>query len=318
MPPLKLLSFFLTYLLLFGCASQRLANQDQFDHLALEQAKQFSGDSKTALTHAEEAHQKALINELTFYAPLHMEQAQESLNKARDLQTAGNKAASLSASAKVLALLQGAQANKKKVVVLLTALLDQKSVLDQIGSPKVLAKRYTAHVDAISELIQLIESGKDQEALADSKDVLEQLTQLERSTLLTLHWQPAQDMLDKAEDEEADNNAKKSYAKAEFSVEQAKRTISQDYKDRSLVEATGKEALHAAAHALYVNRAAQKLFMLNHEDAENAVLDFENLLAHISDSFALEDLRHMSLKDQAYSLAKNLKNSLKNNLQDST
>lgn len=298
-----LLTLLLSGLLLTsGCANKRLANQDQFDQLASEKAEQFAGDSEKALLEAEVKHEEAVNADMYFFAPLHMEQATEALNLARNHELKGLQSDSLIASSKVLTLLQLAQENKLKVKSQLVALLTQKKLLEDLNCPQVLPSEFDDQLEAIGELVKKIESGEAVKTEA-VQTVLTNMQELELETLLVIHWQPAKKTLDKAKDENADDNAPKSFILAEELVAQAEIEIRNNYRNREMVEKKGLKALRSAQHALYLARDAELLVQLDNQGAEKAALIFENLLATIGTALKAGDVSHMALIDQANALA---------------
>ena len=74
-----------------GCANKTIANQAQVEQSALEQAKEFSGDSERALAEAESKYDAALKADMKFYAPLHVEQAKEALKLAQTKELNADK-----------------------------------------------------------------------------------------------------------------------------------------------------------------------------------------------------------------------------------
>ena len=130
-----------------GCANKQIANQSQVDESALEQAKQFSGDSERALAEAESKYEAALKADMKFYAPLHIQQAKDTLEIAQVKELNAEKTASLNASAKVLTLLKSAEQNKIKVKTLLAPILAQREVLIELKTPRILSRDYKNQID---------------------------------------------------------------------------------------------------------------------------------------------------------------------------
>lgn len=285
-----------------GCANKQIAYQETFESLANETAESFAGDSERALNEAEQAYKAANNAELDFYAPLHMQQIRDSLKQARSLELEGNSDATIQMSAKVVALYEAGKRNKAKVEALLPALIQQKNTLDEIKANNILPGDYRDGMDDVKELISLIEAGEEVRAAKESGAVLADLQRIERDTMLRQHWFPARETLDKAEDEDADNNAAQTFASAEQLVDDAERIIRQSYSDRRLVEKTGKQALRAAQHALFIGREVSLLVKMTHAQAEQAALKFENYLGQIGSVIDAQDLRHMSLEDQTLAL----------------
>lgn len=299
---LLLVSVLTAVLTTTGCANKKLANQDAFDSLATAKAEQFAGDSEKALANAEQAYKNAKDAELDFYAPLHMEQLREALKQARTMELEGKTTETVQVSAKVLTIYEGGAQNKAKVESQLPALIQQKATLDEIKANNVLPSQYQAAMDDFKELISLIETGDDAKATKDSEAVLKDLHTIELDVMLAQHWLPAKETLDKAEKEDADTNATKTFEYAENLVQSAERIIRQSYTDRELVEKTGKDALRATQHALFIGREVASLVNMNKAQAEAVALQFEDYLGQIGSAIKANDVRHMSLQDQTLAL----------------
>ena len=186
-----LLTVLFTSILTTGCASKRLAQNESYDLSALEKASEFEGDSEKALMEAEVKYEAALNADMNFYAPLHMIQANEALAAARIAELKGLQSESIIASAKVITLLQFANNNKQKVEVILKPLLQQKLILEQLNSPRVLPDEFEDSLEDIKDLITKIEEGEKDITPSEIESVLKDLNQLELDTLLEIHWQPA-------------------------------------------------------------------------------------------------------------------------------
>lgn len=218
-----LLSLCLSAAFFSGCASKQIAYQDEFESLTSAKAEAFEGDSERALNDAEAAFEAAKQAELELYAPLHMAELQQALKQARSLELEGDSDASIITSAKVVALTEAGLQNKQKVEALLPELIRQKAVLDDIEARNILPSDYRDNMESFRELISQIESGDDAGAGKGAASVLIELQQLELNTMLKQHWQPAQDTLEQAEDEDADSNAVKTFEYAEQLVDNADR-----------------------------------------------------------------------------------------------
>ena len=299
---LLLISVCTASLMMAGCATKKIANSDVFDSLANEKAEQFAGDNEKALNDAENAYTQAKKDELDFYAPLHMQELRDTLKKARATELEGNAQQTIQVSSKVMALAEAGLKNKQKVEALLPELIAQKNTLDAIKANNILPSDYQSAMEDFKELISQIEAGEETKASQGSRAVLAELQELELDTMLAQHWQPAKDTLDKAEDEDADTNAVKTYEYAEQLVDRAERQIRQNYTDRELTAKTGKDALRAAQHALYIGREVTTLVKMNEAQAEDVALKFEDYLGEIGGAIRAADVRHMSLQDQTLAL----------------
>lgn len=297
-----LLTGLLSLSLLSGCAAQRIANEDSVSQATTEKVSELGNDSERALSQAEAAYATASSEDLSFYAPLHMEQIQQALKQARSHELAGDAQASIESSARVLSLLDSALKNKARAQSALSPLFAQKAVLDEIKAGSVMSARYQREMKELRSLISMIEAGESDKVIDKSAGVLKSLQQLELDTMLRLHWQPANETLEKADDEDADTHAPATFSDAELQVEKAAQTIRRHYQDRALTESTGKEALRAAQHALYIAREAKNITRLDSAQAEQAALEFEGYLHQLSMTLGAGDMRHMALKDQTLAI----------------
>ncbi|PHS61608.1 MAG: hypothetical protein COB09_18375 [Thalassobium sp.] len=293
---------FIMLSLLGGCASQRIANEDSVSLATNEKVSQLGNDSERALSEAEAAFTTASNEDLTFYAPLHMEQIQQALKQARSHELAGDSRGCIESSARVLSLLDSALKNKARAQTALSPLFAQKTVLDEIKAGSVMSAQYQRDMKELRSLISLIEAGEGSKVIDRSARVLKALQQLELDTMLRLHWQPASETLAKADDENAAKHAPATFSDAELQVENAAQIIRRHYQDRALAESTGKEALRAAQHALYIAREAKAITRLDSAQAEQAALEFEGYLHQLSETLNAGDMRNMALKDQTLAI----------------
>ncbi|WP_430460436.1 hypothetical protein ACQUQU_14595 [Thalassolituus sp. LLYu03] len=289
-------------LLLSGCASQKLADQDSLTAQSSAKASEFGSDSERALEQAQAAYKQAVDEELAFYAPLHMKQLEAALKEAQQAELAGQAGNSVQASARVMTLLDNGLKNKTTALQLLAPVFTQKDVLDGIKAGNVLPKDYRDLIDDLSDLIALIEAGQSAKAMEKSAGLITDMKELELDTMLALHWQPAMDTLDKAEDEDADDTAAATFRKAEDKVDEAELFIRAHYSDRLQSETIGLDALRSAQHALFIGREAKRLQRLSAEQAEQAALKQEDLLHQIALTAGAGDMRHMAFKDQTLAI----------------
>ncbi len=295
--------------LLQGCASAKLANQAALTAAADAKASEFGDNSELALQRAESAHETAVNEQLNFYAPHTMEKLAEALNEAQKAHDNQQTAQAVKAAASVLTLLENGQRNKAEAQKLLAPVFEHKQRVDEIKGQTVLPSDYQSVLDDIQDLIGYIEEGKSDQAVAESEDVIDDLKTLERNTMLTVHWQPAVDVLDQAEDEDADDHASQTYADAEQKVETAQEFISVNFSNRVESQKLGLEALRASQRALFIGRESQALQKLDAEKAEQAALKEEERLRQIGIAVGVSDLRYMALTDQSNAIIEHIQTS---------
>lgn len=291
-----------TLALLAGCSNQPVINKGQNDLIMLENQK-VSSESELALAEAESLYEQGIAAELNFYSPANMSHAKRSLLTARNQELNGLSNESLSASKEAISSLNQANANKAQVEKELQPVLAQKAVLDELNCPLVLPAAYNLQLAKIKSLIRQMESQDNSIDRSTLDAMLTDLQQLELDTLLAIHWQPAKNTLVKAKAERAHINAPTSFKLAKDQVAQTKADITNNIKNLELVAASGTKALRTAQHAIYIARDAELLDKLTKKQAETAALEVETLLLKISTALNIDDVRHMSLLDQANAIA---------------
>jgi hypothetical protein len=212
--PFLLNLVFFAVLIITGCAHSSRTQDEQLDRLNLEKTVELNNISERAIAAAEIRYETAVKANMYFYAPLRMQQADDTLALAREAEIKGLQSDSLIASAKVISLLDLAETNKEKVNTILLPLLQQKRVLEQLNSPRVLPAEFNDQLKDIISLIKEIEDGADSIPPSKVEMTLVGLKNLELNTLLEIHWQPAKNTLTKAKNENADDNAPDSFASA--------------------------------------------------------------------------------------------------------
>ena len=292
--------------LLQGCASAKLANQAALTAAADAKASELGTNSELALQRAEAAYQTAIKDQLGFYAPHTMEKLDEALKQAQQAHGKQQTLQAVKAAAHVLTLLENGQRNKAEALKLLAPVFEQKQRVDELNAQTVLSDDYQNQLENIQELIGLIEEGKSEQAVSDSADVVADLVALERQTMLALHWQPAEDVLEQAEDEDADDHASKTYEDAEQKVKTAQEFISINFTKRDESKQLGLDALRASQRALFIGRESQTLQKLDAEKAEQAALKEEERLRQIGIAIGVNDLRYMALADQSNAIIEHI------------
>lgn len=299
--PILLISLAL-FVFISGCSSQQVENTDQADVINVD-GQPITSPSEQALAEADALFEQAINDDLSFYSPSSMVKATQSIALARDNELNGFQTDSLAASQQTMQFLKDAKKNKALVEKNLRPLIQQKKVLEALNAPLVIPTQYNNQLNSIQTLISEIEN--DQVVISDERIqlTLNDFRLLEFETLLSIHWLPAQNTLEKAKNESADIYAPISFLAAQEQLAQTKIDISNDMRDINKIEISGKKSLRAAQHALYLARDAQLLIQMNNQRAEIAVINMEKLLQKISRALKVEDVNYMSLLDQANAIA---------------
>ena len=289
---------------LAGCASNQVAQSASIEQQAQEQAASQTLSPQEVIVQSEEKLKEAQLEDLSFYSPRYLEHAKKAFVNANIfIKKEGQETLALTAALESQSYVDAGLNNKEIVIENLAPVLEKKQQLETIESPKFHMSDYNAVIDDISNMIQQIEAGKLIEALEDQPVVLKSMIDVEIDTLKTVHLTDAINMLEKAEDDDADTYAKATYNEADKIIDKASDFIEKHYADREQVEAKGIDALKAAQHAFYVAIEAQQLISIKAETAEEHILKIEKLFHRIGTGFSHEDIRYMSLSDQSTILA---------------
>lgn len=300
--------FFITLPLLLlsltACVNSKIAN----DELLTEQAKVLASSAtmtpEQSLTEAQKKIDKAQTSRLDFYAPLHFKAAKEALASAKQLLQKGEgQSLVLEQAFRVESLLNAGYKNRGIVQAKLAPSLEHLGVLEKLKARSILPSGFEDVMGELESLIREMEGGFIDKAVEGQPKLLENMTQLEVDVLKKVHLTAAEDMLDQADEAKADKYAKKSFQKAEQSLEEAKRFIEKQYRDRAGVKGAGIKAWVDAAHAYQIAKESTLLVNLTPEKAEQRALYFESLLTLINTPLQIKQLETKALRDQAKAIA---------------
>lgn len=295
--------------LLSACSSNKLATTGVED-LAKQQALKSDMTLGQAVADARKSMDKAVQDKLAFYTPLHFKNAQESLTYIEKLQNGqaseddmSTELAIITTAFKTKEFLNSGYQAKALIEQVLADSLAHKQVLDELDSKKEYPKTYGQTVDELTDLFKLIEQNEVEKARKEEADLLADMTRLEINTLIKRNVTPAQLVLDKAEDNDADDYAEKTFEQAEQSIEQAIAFINKNYRQRTEVTQVGKGALVAAQRAFNIGQESQSMVKLNEEEAEQKALEIESLIKVVRTAMQVEDIEGLPIKEQAAELA---------------
>lgn len=295
--------------LLTACSSNKLATTGVED-LATQQALKSDMTPGQAVADARKSMDKAVQDNLAFYTPLHFKNAQESLSYIEQLQNGeasedgmSTELAIITTAFKTKEFLNGGYKAKALIEQVLADSLAHKNILDELDSKKEYPKTYGKTINELTDLFKLIEQNDVEKARKEEAELLADMTSLEINTLIKRHVTPAQLVLDKAEDNDADDYAEKTFEQAEKSIEQAIAFINKNYRQRKQVSQAGKDALTAAQRALHIGQASQSMVKLNEEEAEQKALEVESLIKVIRTAMKVEGIEGLAVKEQAAELA---------------
>jgi hypothetical protein len=239
---------------------------------------------------------KAGIDELNFYTPLHYQDEQQHLEDVEALQKKQNVANKnteiLKLALKTETLITNAYQVKATILSTLAESLSHKEVLLELASKTEFPRDYQNLIEDLEDLFKLIENNKVEQARKEQVALLADMVEID--TLIKQQVFPAEVILDKAEDNDADDYAEQTYEKAELAIERAKKFIAINYRQRDEVSAIANEAVIAAKRALNIGAEAKLMVEMNEEKA----LEQEALIAMIIKGMQLEGLAGLTLREQ--------------------
>lgn len=287
-----------------GCSAPAIKDANLARMSATEQAKSTEQSPQEVIDAAKENLAEAHEEELSFYSPTYLAEAEKEIDAAERSLLSGEESSIAVANALLAQqwISRGLK-NKEVAQVKLKASLDALKVLNEIEAQKYLGEDYLDFKNDIKELIVLLEQEKAEEAIQEQKDILEAFAELEVETLNAAYLKPVLIKLEDAEDQDADDYAEKTLADAQQQATALETYIKINPRNRSEIAELSKHAGKAAMHAKQVALAARPLLKLNTEKAEKHILAIEQYLARIGKALNHEDVRYMSLDNQSIAIA---------------
>jgi len=290
---IKLLGICTSVFILTACAGKQVAVSESIQQKSVQAAKDSKFTPEQAIKDAEQQLLEAKSARLDFFAPLHLQQAAESIEQAREyLVSPPNdiQNAALMAAIAAQSFISDAYNNKTAVEGHLKESLKHLEILQSLKSPSLLADDYGSVTESLTDLIKDIEQGNTVDAVQGQAGLLEDMSQVEIDTLKKIHLTEAEAYFEKAEDIDADDFAEQSYEKAEKTLEASNNFIEKNFRDRKGVKAAGLEALWATKSAYYVALEAQKLIKMTPEESEKHVLKIMSYLNNVHQKAYKKDI----------------------------
>lgn len=289
-------------LTLSGCMNQQIANTRQIDAAVDKRVNnteqtphQLCEAASIAINHAYQAS-------LQFYAPLHLQQANDNLRKGQKAIESNDKLKREEGARhciKTSQLIESGLQTRNRVKKALTDSIEQLAMLKSVDTQQKFSADIVDSEEELVDLAKAIEAGKMNQAIKDQTSLLKDMQELEIEIVIFNHLTPVEAMLDKAEDVDADDLAAKTFTKAKQELETAKKMIRGNYRNQDSVEKTSALAMRAARHAYYVALEVEKTLELKPAAAEERVLYFEYLLQRINEKFQQDVVIGHSLYEQS-------------------
>ena len=306
----KILMVVITTSMLAACSSPKLATGD-IKSEALRQASLANITPEQAIKDAQAAFTKAAKADLSYYTPLHFIDIKKTLAKIESLQKnteLNNKPdtnlALITTAFTAQKLITDAYKVKSTILTTLEKSLAKLQMLEKLGAKDLFKNDYMNIDKDLIDLFELIEQNKLEKVHKNELDLLSDMTELEVDTLIKRYVEPAELILDKSDDNDADDYAEKTYNKAVTAIKFAKTFIKTNYSQRDEVKKVGHAAVVAAKKAFNTGKLARSMVELNEEDAELKALEMEGYLNAIIQAFEAPELAVLPLQEQSQELAK--------------
>jgi len=307
----------LTCLILSACAGNKIVNTEVIQQQSAIEASNSKLSPEQAIQVAETKYAAAIKAELDIYAPLHLNQAQESIAQAHDSllkSPKDTKGKALMAAITAQKIIIDAHTNKKKVQANLKEVLTHNAELLKLDAPTRLPIDYQTIKTQLLDLIELIEKGQIADAIRGQAPLLAEMSQLEIKTLKHTHLSEAESLIKKAEKNNGDKYAQVSFKTAIELFQNANTFITKEYRNRKGVKKIGLEALWAAKHAYFVTLESKKLMQLESSESEQYILNliaYQNSLSQITSNNDLPPQALSSANSKLLTMVNDLKAHLK-------
>lgn len=286
-------------LLLAGC-SAKIANIDAIEQNAKREAAMADESASRTIQHAQSKLELGRSENLAYFAPRHLEEAQKLLLKAQEMLTSGEP----DGVVKTVAMtsqktLEAGLDVKKNILKQLKPTLDHREVLKDIKADQYFPGDY-AEVEAdLVKLIDLMEDNQTIKAEAGQKLLLVKMHQVEVNTIEYIQLQPVKDELERIKNKGGASVAPISWDTAQKALLQAQDLISKTPRAKGAIAKATVAATRAAQHADVITNLTNEILDASKDDAEAISLRMERWLYRISVALKHEDIRHLPLDQQA-------------------
>jgi len=300
----KLLVGVLSLTFISACSAPAVKDTLLIQQSAQEQAKELGLSPQEVLDETRDLQILAQREDLYFYSPTYIAQAEEEIRKAESAFEDKLPAQQIVTHALTgQQLLKRGLENKKTVLTQLKLALDGLALLEKLNAPTLFEGDYADVQDDTKDLIILIEQGNTTQALNDQNSVLTEIADIEIKVLKKTYLGQAEVALEKAVDADAEDFAPESIDKAELGVEKLALFIEKNRKQLQAIADETQKAVHLAQHAEHVSIAVEPLLKLKITEAEQHVLFIEKLIARIGQALNQKDVTYLPLDNQSIALA---------------
>ncbi|WP_430459931.1 hypothetical protein ACQUQU_12020 [Thalassolituus sp. LLYu03] len=286
-------------MLLSGCAST-IVNQDAIAQTAKREAAMADESASRTIQHAQSKLELGRSENLAYFAPRHLKQAQEQLLEAQEMLTSGEP----DGIVKTVAMtsqktLEAGLDVKKAILKQLKPTLDHREVLKEIKADQYFPRDYAEVEEDLVDLIELMEDNQTIKADAGQKVLLAKMHQVEVNTIEYIQLKPVKDDLERIKNKGGASVAPISWDTAQKSLLQAQDLISKTPRAKGAIAKATVAATKAAQHAEVITDLTNEILDAGKDDAEAISLRMERWLYKISVALKHEDIRHLPLDQQA-------------------
>lgn len=300
-------------LILGACANQQVAATKVIESVAAKKAEKRVVTPQEAIAVADEEMIRAEKENLRFFSPLHLTQAEQNLALAKTLLVkpkAGEPNAAIEAAISAIEFLKKGFTNKSDVQVYLKEAIAHKRLLQKLEVPERYPEAYGEVLFEFSKLIKIIEEGEPDVALNKQKPLRARMYELEIAALTDIHLSEAKKVLLQAEENDAERYAPASYFNAKYKIDSTEQYIQDNYRDRKGIEKAGKMSLLLAKVAHEVGIESKKIMNLDSPGSEAYVLAQVKRLQSFQDLLEAGELPPQSLERSSMAVKTALQNVL--------
>lgn len=298
--------------LLSGCAN-KLANFDAISQTAKRDAAVADESAARTIQHAQSKIDLGRTEKLEFYAPRHLELAQEQLLKAQEMHTDGDPDGKVKTVAMTsIRTLDAGLETKRNILKQLKPTLDHRTVLLKIKADQFFPTDFAGLEQALREMIDLMEDSQTLEVRKRQKELLARMHQVEVNTIAYIQLQPVKDQLARIDAKGGSSIAPISWDTAQQALMQAQALIAKTPRAKGAIAKATVAATRAAQHADVITNLSNEILDADSDAAEGIALRMERWLYRISVALKHDDIRHEPLADQAAEYASAIEAMMRN------
>ncbi|MAD46982.1 MAG: hypothetical protein CMI02_04705 [Oceanospirillaceae bacterium] len=291
-------------LALSGCAS-KVVNYDAIAQEAKRDAAMADESASRTIQHAQSKLELGRSENLAYYAPRHLAEAEKSLLKAQDMLTSGEADGVVKTQAMTsLKTLEAGLQVKQAIQRQLKPAFDHRKVLQNIKADEYFPGDYAGLEESLVEIMSLMEDQQTLEAEAEQKKLLARMHQVEVNTIEYIQLKPVKDLLQRVENKGGADVAPISWQTAQKSLLEAQALISKTPRAKGAIARVTVAATKAAQHAEVITDLTNQILNSSKDDGEAIALKMERWLYKISTALKHDDIRHLPLNQQASEYAK--------------